>query len=112
MERLEHRPGRAHQNHRLYLQSTVHFAVQRARARRWGCGEFIGADNGLDLALLHRHLAATYGLGEDINLRNWLQATRKSMIGWNGIPDKYLPIFQKALDEAEQSAVEAGYHPH
>jgi hypothetical protein len=72
--------------------------------------EFIAEDNQFDLALLQRHLAATYGLGEDINLRNWLQAARKSMTSWNGIPQKYLPIFQAALDEAEQAAVEAGYN--
>jgi hypothetical protein len=72
--------------------------------------DFIAEDNQFDLALLQRHLAATYGLGEDINLHNWLQTARKSMAGWNGIPQKYLSIFQAALDEAEQAAVEAGYN--
>jgi hypothetical protein len=72
---------------------------------------FVAENNQFDLALLQRRLADTFGLGEDINLRNWLQATRKSMISWNGIPKKYFAIFQTALDEAEQAAVNAGYNP-
>jgi hypothetical protein len=73
--------------------------------------DFVAENNQFDLALLQRCLADTFGLGEDINLRNWLQATRKSMIIWNGIPKKYFVIFQTALDEAEQAAVNAGYNP-
>ena len=81
------------------------------RFRRTEVYEFVAENNQFDLALLQRRLADTFGLGEDINLRNWLQATRKNMIGWNGIPQQYLSIFQAALNQAKQAAVEAGYTP-
>ena len=68
-------------------------------------GDLVGPHNEFDEALLQRHLAERYDLGEDINLHNWLWQVRVQMTGWNGLPQKYLPLFQTALAWAERLAL-------
>ena len=71
--------------------------------------EWVGENNAFDLARLQRTLADWFELGEDVNLYNWLLQVRISMVGWNGIPEHYRPIFQAALDDAEKQVVILGY---
>jgi hypothetical protein len=70
-------------------------------------GELVGSNNEFSVSLLQRHLAERYDLGEDINLRNWLRATRDKM-QWE-VPQKYRPLFEQALAKAERQAVKRGY---
>ncbi|GAB4577484.1 MAG: hypothetical protein Fur0022_02150 [Anaerolineales bacterium] len=70
-------------------------------------GELVGSHNEFEVGLLQRQLAERYALGEDINLRNWLRATRQNM-RWE-IPRKYLPCFERALETAERQARKRGY---
>lgn len=70
-------------------------------------GELVGSHHEFEAGLLQRQLADRYGLSEDINLRNWLRATRQNM-RWE-IPKPYLACFERALANAERQAIRHGY---
>lgn len=85
-------------DHARELSCFWHFAEYHAEDGTWY--DWIGENRDFDDNLLERSLAARYGLGEEINLRNWLKRTLESLTGWNGPPRSVIGIFTFALRAA------------
>jgi len=85
-------------DHARALADFWHYAVYSAEEDTWY--DWIGADREFDDDELERSLAAWYGLGEAVNLQNWLKRTELSLTGWNGPPGSTVPIFRAGLRTA------------